>query len=452
MPAMTFNEAMSRAPVRTFQWVTVAVCMLVLVCDGIDLQLLGIVAPLVIKAFEVTRSAFGIAMSAALVGFGVGAWIGGWLGDTIGRRWTLVIAALIFALATAGASQANGVWEMAAWRVVSGVGFGSAYANALSMAGEWMPERWRPITVATLAVGTPVGGTIVGWLAPMLAASYGWRGAFVALGLASLAVIVIILAVLRDSPNFFLTKGRPDKATRAARRALGQDIELAPERSPREADGGPRIGVLDPSNLRLNVGVAISFSASAMVAYAVLTWATTFLTPKGFTLPQASHIVAVAGITSMIGSVAAGVLARLLGTRILMAGISATLLVLIVALAYVVETLAATPSADERFQVLVLICAAAAVFSAAISAMYVIMTAGYPASCRTAGIGFGIFMSRVGAISATGFGGTLLDFGTGDSVLPFFGVLAVCSVLVSAAAFVVDRHLPPAWAAKRTNA
>jgi AAHS family 4-hydroxybenzoate transporter-like MFS transporter len=71
------------------------------------------------------------------------------------------------------------------------------------------------------------------------------------------------------------------------------------------------------------------------------------------------------------------------------------------------------------------------------------MAIGYPLSCRSAGIGFGIFMSRVGAISASGFGGALLDLGAG-SVVPFFAVLTISAVLIAAAVFVIDRHVPPA--------
>jgi AAHS family 4-hydroxybenzoate transporter-like MFS transporter len=125
-----------------------------------------------------------------------------------------------------------------------------------------------------------------------------------------------------------------------------------------------------------------------------------------------------------------------------MATIGATLLVILVTLAFMVETLPAAPDAGERMLVVSLISAAGAVFSGGIATMYVIMVAGYPQSCRSAGIGFGIFTSRVGAISASGFGGALLDIGAG-SVLPFFAVLAVGAVLITAAAFVVDRHVPP---------
>jgi AAHS family 4-hydroxybenzoate transporter-like MFS transporter len=87
------------------------------------------------------------------------------------------------------------------------------------------------------------------------------------------------------------------------------------------------------------------------------------------------------------------------------------------------------------------------VFSSGIAVMYVIMIAGYPPSCRSAGIGFGIFMGRVGAISASGFGGALLDLGHG-SVVPFFAVLALSALLISAAAFVIERHVPPARQAR----
>lgn len=450
--ATTFSEALSRTPIRAFQWVTVAVCMLVLVSDGIDMQLLGIVAPLVIADYGVDRGTFGIAMSAALVGFGLGAWGGGWLGDGIGRRYTLALASLVFALATIGASQADGVWHLASWRILGGLGFGAAYANALAMASEWLPERWRPVAVSTLAVGTPVGGTVVGWLGPDLAEAYGWHGAFVVFGAATLTLVVIVLAVLRDSPSFLLSRGKPEQAARAAKRVLSEAVELVAEQHDTDAaGGGPSIGVLHRSNLRLNLGVGIAFAATAMVAYGILNWSTTFLTASGFTLEQAGNAVSVAGITSIIGSVGAGVLAHRLGSRRVMTIVSVTLLVLLLVLAFVIETLPATPDLGDRVLAVSLIGAAAAVFSGGIATMYVIMVFAYPQSCRSAGLGFGIFMSRVGAISASGFGGALLDFGEG-SVVPFFAVLAGSAVLVSAAAFVVDRHVPPARRGKPTLA
>ena len=445
--ATTFSAALERTPLRPFQIATFAICMLVLTCDGIDQQLLGIIAPKVIEAFSVDKGTFGIAMSASLVGFGLGAWSGGWLGDAVGRRWSLAIAAAVFALATAGASLADGVWPLAAWRVVGGLGFGSAYANAMAMTGEWLPDRWRSVAVTTLSVGTPAGGTVVGWLAPGLVASYGWRGAFVALGLATMLVVVLIILALRDSPSFLLVRGKGAEAKQVANRFLGEEIDLLPETHATDIAGGAPVGVLHRTNLRLHIGVGITFATCALCAYGVLNWTTTFLTAKGFTLAQAGNAVSIGGLTSIASSIAAGLLVHRYGSKAVFATVSATLVVAFIVLAWTVEHLPPVPTESDRLLVVVLIGITAAIFSAGMASIYALMTHGYPQSCRSAGIGFGIFMARVGAIAASALGGWLLDLGHGSTV-PYFAVLTVSAALVSACAFIVDRHVPPARKAR----
>ncbi|MEO0062346.1 MAG: hypothetical protein RLZZ08_906 [Pseudomonadota bacterium] len=439
--AVTFTQALNTRPVHPYQWTIAAVCMLVLVADGMDMQLLGIVAPLVMKDFGVDRATFGWAMSSALVGFGLGSWGGGVLGDRIGRRWTLAIAAVLFSLATVGAGSSADVWQLSGWRLLGGLGFGAAYSNALALASEWLPERWRSVVVSTLSVGTPIGGTVVGWIGPQLAAEHGWSGTFVRIGLATILLVLVIAAVLRDSPSFLLARGRQAAAQQQAARVMADVPELLAEQH--EAEGAALIGVLHRSNARLNIGIGLAFAAAALVAYGILNWSTTMLTAKGFSLQAAGNAVALAGITSMIGSVAAGLLVRRFGSRRVMASFSAILVLLLVALAFAVETLPAVPDAGEQRLVTGLIGAAGGFFSASIAAMYVMMALGYPQSCRSAGIGFGIFMSRLGAVAASGLGGALLQAG-GTSTVPFFAVLTVAAVLISAAALVVDRHVPPA--------
>lgn len=440
--ATTFSEAISRAPLRVFSVTTFVVCMLVLICDGMDAQLLGIVAPKVIEDFGTDRTSFGWAMSAALVGFGLGSWGGGWLGDTVGRRWSLALATVVFSLATIGASWSDDVWQMAAWRLVGGLGFGSAYANAITLAGEWLPDRWRSVGVTTLSVGTPAGGFVIAALAPTLDASFGWRGSFVVVGAGTLLVVVLIVAFLRDSPSFLLAKGRTDAAHMAARRVLDGDLTLVPEHQPDTAEKGGS-GVFAAGNERLNLGVGITFAAAALIAYAMLSWATVFLTGKGFSFEQAAYAVSVGGLTSVAASIAAGLLVQRLGSKAVFAGISASLLATLVAFAIVLEGVDAVPTAGDYLWVVTLYGLSAAIFSAGIASLYALMTHAYPPSCRSAGIGFGIFVGRVGAVAATGLGGWLIELGEG-SLVPFFAVLSVAAVLMSAAALIVDRHVPPA--------
>ncbi len=444
--AISFTQALNKSPVRAFQLITVVTCMLILVGDGMDLQLLGVVAPLVMEAFDVERGTFGIAMGSALVGFGIGGWAGGWMGDNLGRRWTLAISALVFSLATIGAAYSDNVWSMAFWRLLGGLGFGGAYANALTQASEWMPERWRPITVSTLAVGTPIGGTVAGSIGPDIAAVSGWEGTFLFFGAVSFLICVLILAILRDSPSWLMGHGRKEEAEAVASKLLGEPVELLPDSHETDIADGPKIGVLHASNTRLNIGIAIAFAAATFVAYGILSWSTTFLTTKGYTLEQAGNVVAVAGITSMIGSVLAGIVVRRFGSRIVMTLLSLTLVALMIALGLAVEGLSAEPTAAERTAVMALTGASGATFSASIASMYVMMALGYTQSCRSAGIGFGIFASRAGAIGVTAGGGLILQMG-GTSVVPYFATLTVAAALVMAAALIVDRHVPPAKSA-----
>ncbi|HSG53890.1 MAG TPA: MFS transporter [Paracoccaceae bacterium] len=440
--ATSFSEAISRQPIRAWSIAAFVICLLVLISDGMDAQLLGIVAPLVRAEFGVDAGTFGIAMSAALVGFGLGSWGGGWLGDKIGRRWALALATIIFSLATIAASWSADVMQMALWRLVGGLGFGGAYSNAIALAGEWLPLRWRSVGVTTLSVGTPAGGLVVAALAPTLVDALGWRGTFVALGASTLVVVVVIVLALRESPSYLLAKGKVDEAHKVGERVLPAPFHLAPE-SHASDRGGSAIGVFDSSNFRLNLGVGIAFGGAALVAYGMLNWGTTFLTGKGFAFDEAAYAVSLGGLTSIASSIAAGLLVQRFGSRRMFLAISGSLIATLVVMMLQIEALGPDASDSERLMIVALYGLAAAIFSGGVASMYALMTHAYPPSCRSAGIGFGIFMSRVGAVGASLFGGTLIEWGDG-SLLPFFGILIVAAALISAAAFVVDRHVPPA--------
>ena len=345
--AISFSEAISRQPIRAFSVITFAVCMLVLIADGMDAQLLGIVAPIVIEEYGVDRGTFGIAVMAALIGFGLGSWGGGWLGDRIGRRWSLAIGTVIFSAATMGASLAADVWQMAGWRLVSGLGFGAAYSTAITLTGDWLPDRWRSVGVTTISVGTPAGGTVVGALAPTLVEEFGWRGTFLTIGAGTMLMVVLIVVILRESPAHLLAKGKTDAARAVAAKVLDGEIELAAEHHATGHDGAA-IGVFHPSHFRLNLGVGIAFAAAALVAYAMLNWGTTFLTAKGFPFEEASYAVSIGGMTSIVASILAGLLVHRFGSRSVFLAIAAGLVLTMIVLALKVETMSNAPGGNER--------------------------------------------------------------------------------------------------------
>ena len=67
------------------QWILVLLCFLIVAVDGMDVAIMGFVAPSIIQNWQISRPAFGLVMGAAPMGLAVGALLAGpssdWWGD-----------------------------------------------------------------------------------------------------------------------------------------------------------------------------------------------------------------------------------------------------------------------------------------------------------------------------------------------------------------------------------
>src|SRR5690606_26450063 len=192
----TFSDAIDRAPLKPFQWLVISAALVVLVIEGIDLQSLPIVAPLILEEWAIDRAVFGPALAAALFGMAFGSTLGGWLGDRWGRLKALYLASLIFGGSTIAAAYTNDVWTMSAVRALGGLGFGAAYPNALALVNDWVPARLRTYVIATLSIGIPLGTATAAAVVPPLLGVTDWRGIFQVFGIGSIALGTVLFLVL----------------------------------------------------------------------------------------------------------------------------------------------------------------------------------------------------------------------------------------------------------------
>jgi AAHS family 4-hydroxybenzoate transporter-like MFS transporter len=393
-------------PVGIFGLVTVALCMAALVIDGLDYQLLALVAPLIMNEWGVARGDFGPAMAAALFGMAFGAAGGGWLGDRIGGVRALVLAVALFGAATMAVSRADDVTGLAILRIVGGFGFGAAGPNAIALASEWMPMRLRTYVIALLAVGTPAGGMIGAAALPSMLPGLGWRGVFVVLGTAAVVLGGILLASLREPVG---TRHQAEKGA----------------------------GLLAAPNMRLNIGVGLSFAALTAVVYGLAAWMPTFLTAAGFTLDEALDASFALNACSILGALAAGWLARAQGSRrVILASAVATALVL----ATFGAVLELRP--DARVALIALAAGVGAAASFGVTTLFAMTALLYPPEIRSSGIGLGMTMGRIGGIAMSFAGGYLLDM-AGGSALILFGVLSACALTATSAGWLVQQHILP---------
>jgi len=330
-------------------------------------------------------------------------------------------------------------------RVIGGLGFGAGYPNALALVNDWVPARVRTYVIATLSIGIPLGTATAAAVVPPLLGVTDWRGIFQIFGVGSIMIGTGLFLVLRESPVYLLARGREAEAQRNAARVIDPEIELVPEPATavEQAAGTTAIGVLHASNKRLNLGIGLSFAACTTLIYGLSSWATVFLTGAGFTTEQAANAIFWFGILSMIGAIAAGWLVRTVGSRALIVGCAALTFASIVTLGFLIDRIAPTaPTWGERQAAALLVGLIGGLISMNIAGFYAVMAAGYPQSCRAAAIGFHLTVARVGVITMVFFGGTLMNLGNG-SFWFYFGTMAAISLLMFAAAAIVDRHIEP---------
>jgi len=441
---MALADRLDQRPLGATQIRIVLLMQLLLMVEGLDLQLLGLLAPVILEEWGMARAAFGPAMAAALVGLALGAGIGGPLGDRFGRKRVLMVSALIFALGTAAAGLTDNVVEMTLVRFASGMGFGAATPVSLALVTEWLPRRIQPTAIAFMAVGTPFGGMVGSLALISLIPVLGWRGCFIACGALTLFLALLVYLFLPDSPAHLAARGRIGEALRLVRRHLDpmlSEADLAPAAVPAgRAPAGPEQSAFDRTFWRLNLGGWLLFFAAQFIAYSLISWATTMLTMAHFPIEQALQGAFAFNVCAVTATLIAGPLISCFGSRrVLLTASVLTLLSLLVLLAALTDADGA-PSA-AAYGIIILAIAGVGIFvSTCIAAGYAVITLGYPEAVRSTGIGVALMIGRMGGVLTGLFGGWLLSV-AGDRSAPLIVTLIGLTGVIFAGALIVNRHI-----------
>ena len=107
--------------------VTVAICFLIAVIEGLDIQAAGIAAAGIREDFGLDKSQLGVFFSAGILGLLPGALVGGRVADRIGRKKVLICSTAVFALFTLFTAWVNSFHSLLAVRFLAGAGLGGLF-------------------------------------------------------------------------------------------------------------------------------------------------------------------------------------------------------------------------------------------------------------------------------------------------------------------------------------
>jgi len=265
----------------------IVLCALAVLLDGYDAQMLAMAIPLMAKEFGVAPTAFAPAASASLLGMAIGALFLSPLADRFGRRPLLIASLVLFGVPTLLAMSSGAPFEMMLWRLLAGCGLGATVPVTIGICAELAPAA-RRVSITTLAAsGFAIGASSAGLITPLLAAQWGWRGMFAYGGILPL---VIALLVIRGVPD-----SRPARAG-----APGQEA-AAHVQAP---VGAPRVGLIFAAGTwRRTVLLWLLNALNLFANYGVASWLPTLLVQNGWSLPDASRVMAVLAVGAIPGCI-----------------------------------------------------------------------------------------------------------------------------------------------------
>jgi MFS family permease len=283
-----------------YRYVVLAMLILVYTLNFLDRQILGILAKPIKEEFGLTDGQFGLmsGLAFALLYTTLAIPIA-WLADRFSRVWIMTTALTLWSGFTALCGFAGGFSQLFLARMGVGIGEAGGVAPAYSMLADYFPKHQRARALAAYAFGIPLGtaaGTLVGGL---LAVHFGWRTAFIVVGLIGVALAPVFRLIVRDPRRGGADMAVGDTTTVQAPAApLGEVV---------------RVLAAKPSFWLLSFGAA----SSSVCGYGVALWLPSFfMRSLGLTLSQTAwYYSGIAFFGGLMGIWLGGAVADRLGAK-----------------------------------------------------------------------------------------------------------------------------------------
>ena len=277
------TEKSERAP--GYRWVIVfAVAAILAIAMGQLVNGLSVFFIPLEQEFGWSRGSIALMNSVGLIGLAIGSIAMGSIADRTNIRYVCLFGAVVIGLSALAASRANALWQFYALFFLAGAfGGGSLFAPLIALVGNWF-RTGAGLAIGIASAGQAVGQGGVPFGSAFLIDALGWRGAFAALGVISLVTLV---------PLALLTKEPSGKFGASAGHAQDEQVPL------------PTYVVV------IWMSAAVLFCCTCMAV--PLMHLVPLIQGKGISAPEAGSVLFVMLIAAIIGRIAFGKLADMIG-------------------------------------------------------------------------------------------------------------------------------------------
>ncbi|RBA30142.1 MULTISPECIES: MFS transporter [Acinetobacter] len=420
------NAVIDQAKFTPFHWSILLWCLLIIIFDGYDLVIYGVVLPLLMQEWSLTSVQAGMLASTALCGMMFGAMLFGALADKIGRKNVILICVTFFSGFTFLGAFASNPFEFGILRFLAGLGIGGVMPNLVALTSEYAPKRIRSTLVGTMFSGYAIGGILSALIGSYLVESQGWQIMFLIAGI-PLILLPVIWKFLPESLTFLVKTGKTDQAHSIIQKISPEQSISINTRLVLNEDNVPTgssvKGLFQQGRAFNTLMFWVLFFMYLLMVYALSSWLPKLMLAAGYSLGKSILFLFALNVGAMIGSIGGGILSDKFHLKpvtmgMLMAGVVALIGLGFNSPAYVLYGL-------------VTVAGAATIGTSILLYSYVAQY--YPLSVRSTGIGCASGIGRIGAIVGPILTGLLLTLNLPHTMnfvmISVPAMLAICAIL-----------------------
>ncbi|MGM9471442.1 MFS transporter [Pseudarthrobacter sp. YS3] len=428
--AYNVQDVINTTPMGVKRWSVVVLCFIIALLDGFDTQSIAFIGPAIAEDFGLQATDMTWVITASTVGMCAGAMTLGTFGDRIGRKKTILLALILFGVFSLAGAFAQTLEQIVVLRFLIGLGMGGATPALLALTAEFSPKARRGTFMTLVLLGLPGGALLGGLVAAAWLPVMGWRGIFLVGGVLPLALLLVCLKFLPESPVFLATKRTPAAQAEARRimeaisgKLVDPEAELVTGDKKEERSS---IAALFSARYRMvTIAVFATYLLNWIAWYLLLLWMPTALKTLGLAASQAAMgTVTVNGAFILFAIPLSILLPKVNARKLLLAMFGAGVLI----------ALGLGMAGSNFALVFILIGLAGFGIGGQQLALNYLIANAYPTQLRATATGWGIGIGRLGSIVGSALGGLIL---TSLGASGYFMALAVPLVLAGVATLMV---------------
>ncbi|KAA5804597.1 MFS transporter [Alkalicaulis satelles] len=214
-----------------------------------------------------------------------------WLADRTNRVRLIAACCAVWSVFTALSGMAAGFWTMAVARIGVASGEAGGVSPSYSVISDYFPAGRRGLAIGLFSIGAPLGIAAGSALGAFIAASLGWRWAFILLGIPGLFAALALVMLVREP-----RRGRLDGPVKAGPPPLPLDAA--------------RAVLASPTLILLTLAAA----CTSFAGYGMYQWLPSFLIrSQGLMMAEIGQFLAPLFLLGVLGAIGGGWLADRFG-------------------------------------------------------------------------------------------------------------------------------------------